>query len=496
MSTTTFAPALVGPGKQQDEGPALSTLYHRLADVIQHSIDKGIFRAGEKIPSVRKTSQQHRMSISTVLRAYLLLESRGVIESRPQSGYFVRPRSAMPTVPAAQPDGPLPEDVDVARLMLSTLRAIQMDDAVPFGSPYPNPALLPCERIAQYANTQSRRHSKGTMLDDLPPGNPAFIRQLARRYVENGQQADPNEFVVTIGATEAVRLCLQAVARPGDAIVVESPSYYGTLETIAHLGMHAVEVATDSSGSIDMGELARAVGGQRIAACMLTANHPNPLGRQMPEEKKRALVKFLTSRDIPIIENDEYSELYFGATHPTSLKSYDTRGLVLHCGSFSRCLTHRHRIGWALPGRFRQQVEKLKFLSTLTTPANVQLALAEYLKNDGYDHHLRRLRKVLAQNANIMRSAVQRFFPAGTRTSMPIGGYVLWVELPQQANSLALYRDALACGITIAPGRLFGTSGQFNHHLRLNFSGDWTPATEHAIRTLGQMVSTSVNRSC
>ncbi len=253
--------------------------------------------------------------------------------------------------------------------------------------------------------------------------------------------------------------------------------------------MRPIEVACDVSGSIDMAELATVVANERVAACMLTANFQNPLGRQMPEEKKRALVEYLTQRDIPIIENDEYSELYFGARHPTSLKSYDTRGLVLHCGSFSRCLTHRHRIGWAMPGKFREKVEKLKFLSTITTPANVQLALAEYLRNDGYDHHLRRMRKTLAQNANIMRAAVQRFFPEGTTVSTPAGGYLLWIELPFQANSLTLYRHALASGITIAPGRLFGSDQKFNRHIRLNFSGEWTPESEAAIKTLGQLAA-------
>lgn len=464
-------------------------LYHRLADAIERSVEQGIFRAGERIPSVRQASQQHRISVNTVVRAYLLLESRGIIESRPQSGFFVRPRLEIPAVSTSHATTGADDDadIDLTQLVLGTLRAIQHDNALPLGSPYPDIALLPSQRIAQYVAVQARRCGNSAMLDGLPPGHPALIRQLARRYVERGQYADPDEFIVTCGATEAIRLCLQAVARAGDAVVVESPCHYGMLETILHLGMRAIEVPCDASGSIDMAALTLTMASEPVAACLLTANFSNPLGRQMPEDKKRELVALLTSRGIPVIENDEYSELHTGSQHPTSLKTYDTRGMVLHCGSFSRCLTHRHRIGWALPGRFRQQVEKLKFLSAITTPPSVQLALAEYLRNDGYDHHLRRLRRRIAQNASIMEAAVRRFFPDGTRAHTPTGGYLLWVELPEGADSLALYRRALACGITVAPGKLFGTDHRYRCFVRLNFSGEWTGEIDRAMQTLGQL---------
>ncbi len=486
MSTTTFEPVTHDDEVSLDgEG---SSLYQRLAATIQQSVELGIFRVGDKIPSVRHASRQHRLSITTVLRAYVLLESRGIIESRPQSGYFVRPRLTAPTVRTRAQGLSVPgEGTDIAHLMLTTVHAIQRDNATPLGSPYPDPATLPCQRIALYANARARRSTQEILLDGPPSGDPTFIRQLARRYVENGQQVCPDEFVVTIGATEAIRLCLQAVARPGDAIAVESPCYPGMLEAIRQLGMRAVEVPCDDSGSIDLGRLAVALAVQKISACLLTANFQNPQGSQMPDEKKRELVEFVTSRGIPIIENDEYSELHFGPHHPTSLKTFDTRGLVLHCASFSRCLTHRHRIGWALPGRFRQEVEKLKFASTMTTPASAQLAMAEYLSHDGYNHHLRRLRKSCVQNASIMGAAVQRFFPDGTSFTLPSGGYQMWIEMPQQLDTLTLYREALASGVTIAPGCMFSTKGTFNHHLRLNFSGEWTPEKEGAIRTLGQL---------
>jgi DNA-binding transcriptional MocR family regulator len=255
------------------------------------------------------------------------------------------------------------------------------------------------------------------VLDDLPPGAPPLIRQITRRYLENGLAVDPNEVIVTIGATEAINLCLQAVAKPGDTIAVESPTYYAMLHAIERLGMRAVEVATDPVEGIDVQALAKLLDERPVAACMVMPNFQNPLGFQMPDERKQALVELLTARDIPVIENDVYGELFYGDVHPTSLKSYDRAGIVLHCSSFSKTLTNAYRIGWALPGRYRERVERLKFLNTLTTSTIPQLAIAEFLRKDGYDFHLRRVRKAYAQQANIMAAAVRRFFPPGTRVA-------------------------------------------------------------------------------
>ncbi len=465
-------------------------LYEKFADEIEEAVRRGVFAPGERVTSVRQASQQHGVSIKTVLHAYALLESRGILETRPQSGYFVRAkpparvmaRVAKRTIAAAS-------EVDVSGLVLSTLRSIGAHDAVPFGSPYPDPEPFPWRRINQYANAIARRHASWNLIDDLPPGNPELIRQIARRYAENGVPVDPDEIVITVGATEAINLSLQAVAKPGDTVAVESPTYYAMLHAIERLGMRAIEVPTHPADGIDIDALAAIIARRKIAACMVMPNFQNPLGFQMPDERKRRLVELLSEHEIPVIENDVYHELYFGDARPSTLKNFDTKGLVLHCASFSKSLTASYRIGWAMPGRFRAQVEKLKFLNTLTTPSVPQVAIADYLRQDGYDRHLRRVRKLYRQQARIMMSMVERFFPPGTRTSTPQGGYVLWVELPPRVDSMKLYRAALECGITVGPGTMFSTRNAFSHFIRLNYSYPWTADSEAALQRLGTLAT-------
>ena len=465
--------------------------YDKLADDLQAQIENGVYRPGERIPSVRQASRQHRISITTVLRAYLVLESRGLIESRPQSGYFVKARTGRDAVPELHLSTPVATSsaVDVSRLVLSTLRSISRDDAVPLGSPYPDATQFPVQRLARHAQAIARRRTRWGVIDDLPPGNQELIRQIARRYLESGIPVERDEIVVTIGATEAINLCLQAVARPGDTIAVESPTFYAMLHAIERMGMKAIEVSTHPEYGIDIAALAAIMKSQPVAACMVMPNFQNPLGFQMPDERKRELVEFAAKADMPIIENGVYNELYFGDTHPSTLKSYDRKGLVLHCSSFSKSLTAAYRIGWALPGRYRDQVEKLKFLNTLATPLLPQLAIAEFLERDGYEHHLRRIRKAYAQQANLMRAMVSRFFPEGTRISSPAGGYVLWVELPAKVDAMRLYQLALEQGITIGPGYMFSISDSYRNFIRLNYSSPWSSQIEQAVITVGKLAA-------
>ncbi|WP_028223319.1 aminotransferase-like domain-containing protein [Paraburkholderia oxyphila] len=468
-------------------------LYEKLAEDIESLIRKGVYRPGDRVPSVRQASQQHRLSITTVIRAYLLLESRGVLESRPQSGFFVSLRMAEGNRPAGElrPTQPIAvsASVDVSRLVLSTLRSIGADDAVPLGSPYPDPTLFPFEKLNRYASAVGRNKALWGITNALPPGCPDLVRQIARRYLENGMAVDPNEIIVTVGATEAINLCLQAIAKPGDVIAVESPTFYAMLHAIERSGMKAIEVATHPEHGIEIDALAKIIESQPIAACMVMPNFQNPLGFQMPDARKRELVELLGNAQIPVIENGVYNELYFGASHPTTLKSYDKKGIVLHCGSFSKSLTAAYRIGWALPGRYRDEVEKLKFLNTLTTSVIPQLAIAEFLERDGYEHHLRRVRKNYAQQANMMKAMVERFFPAGTRMSNPAGGYVLWVELPPKVDSMKLYQMALERGITIGPGYMFSISDSYRNFIRLNYSSPWSSEIEQAVITVGKLVT-------
>ncbi len=463
----------------------MDSLYAKLADELTVSAAKGVLRSGDKLPSIREASQTRGVSVTTVKRAYQLLESRGMVEARPNAGYYVKARAAA-RLSLHPPEVALPSplDGDVGRLVLDTLRAISVANALPFASPYPDPSLLPWRRVRQHVTDIARKYPQWSATDDLPPGDPELIRQIALAHMRGGLDVDPSQIVVTGGATEAINLCLQAVANPGDTIAVESPLFYLMRQAIDRMRMRAVEVPTDPRTGIDLAALADLAKRQRLDACLTMPNFQNPMGFSMPDDAKQALVRLAEAHDMPLIENGVYNQLHHGAKPPATLKSFDRKGLVLHCSSFSKCLTSATRVGWAIPGRYRDKVESLKILSGLSTSAITQMAIARYLARDNWEHHLRGVRQQLAQRMAIMRASVLRLFPAGTRVSEPTGGFILWVELPPQVDSLALYKAALESAITVAPGRFFSQNLSRNC-IRLNCSYPWTNRLEAGIRQLG-----------
>jgi len=468
--------------------------YELLAEEIAQSIRTGVMKPGDRLPSVRQASTSRGVSPSTVFEAYYLLEARGLIRARERSGYYViAGAKALPPEPdiASRPTGESTM-VDVSSLVFDVLESIKTRDIVPFGSAFPSPMLFPLPRLARSMASSVQEMDPWSTVDDLTPGNAGLRRQIALRYLADGLHLHTDEIVITNGALEALNLCLQAVARPGDCVIIESPTFYAALQALERVGLNAIEVPTHPREGIDLAALAIALERHKPKACWLMTNFQNPLGSLMTDEKKRALVELLASHEVPLIEDDVYGELYFGARRPVSAKAFDTKGLVMHCSSFSKCLAPGYRIGWAAPGRFTQEVARLKVTTTLSASAPAQAALADYLAKGGYDKHLRQLRHALSVQQSAMIQAVVRHFPKGTKATRPNGGYFLWIELPGNANALEIHRQALSLGISVAPGPMFSAQRGFANCLRLNYGHPWDAKTEEALATLGRIIAANM----
>jgi DNA-binding transcriptional MocR family regulator len=465
-------------------------LYEILAEDIAQSIRSGVLTFGERLPSVRQASSSRGISPSTVFEAYYLLEARGLIRARPRSGYYVASGSAQlpPEPEISAPFVDASQTVDVSTLVFDVLQTMQKRDVVPLGSAFPSPMLFPLPRLARAMSSGMQTMEPWSTVENLSLGHTDLRRQIALRYLVDGMQVHPDEIVMTNGALEALNLCLTAATRPGDAVLIESPAFYGALQALERIGLRAIEIPTHPREGMDLAALELALQQYQPKACWLMTNFQNPLGSLMPEHKKRALVALLNRYDVPLIEDDVYGELYFSSQRPAPAKAYDSKGLVMHCSSFSKCLAPGYRVGWALPGRYLQAVVRNKLTTSLATSLPAQLALADYLSKGGYDRHLRQLRHALSVQQNEFIQAVIRHFPAGTRATRPLGGYFLWLELPGNVNALDIHRQALSLGISIAPGPMFSARRSFTNCLRLNYGHPWDQRVAAAVETLGRLV--------
>jgi DNA-binding transcriptional MocR family regulator len=478
-------------------------LYEKVADRVAELIARGVLRPGDRVPSVRRLSRQERVSVATVVQAYQQLEVRGLVEARPQSGHYVRlprartpiaePRSARPSTTATKPS--------VGHLVAKVYRALANPRIVNLGGAIPSPELLPTEKLQRILGSMAREVGGVGVSYDPPPGCPALRRQIARRAVDAGCAIPADEIVTTVGAMEALHISMRAVAKPGDTIAIDSPAYYGLLQLIESLGIRALEIPGHPGTGMDLDALEVALDSQRIAAVLAIPSFANPLGSRMPDEAKKRLVSMLAAREIPLIEDDIYGDLPFPGMEPPGeqerpkpAKAWDREGLVILCSSFSKTIAPGYRVGYVAGGRYRDQIEALKFAQTVATATLPQLAIAEFIEGGGYDHHLRTLRRRFASQVSQMREAIVAHFPEGTRATSPSGGFVVWVEMPGSASSIDLHARALAEGVSIAPGPIFTAKPRFSSYLRISCGLPWSSEVERAVATLGRIACSLAGR--
>jgi len=464
-------------------------IYLQVANGLEKMIGEEVLKIGDKLPSVRVLSEEYGISMGTAFQAYYHLEGKGLIESRPKSGYYVRfNHRRFPSLPRVSEPEPKPYEVSVEEMISTVFKSLTTGDLLNFSVASPPMELLPAAKLNKaivYAMRNSKYH--GINYEHVQ-GNVDLRRQLTKLFFNWGGKFSDDEIVVTAGCMEALVMCLKAITHPGDTVAIESPTYFGIFQLIESLGLKALEIPTDPLTGVDINYLEKAIRKSKVKACVFVTNFSNPMGGLIPSEQKRKLVDLITKHRIPLIEDDIYGELYFGNQRPRTCKSFDKEGWVLYCGSFSKSLVPGYRVGWAVPGRFLDKVVSLKLTYTITGNSLVQQAMAHFLSIGRYEYHLKKLRKALHTQCLRYIQGILQYFPPDTKVSRPQGGFVLWVELNRKMNAYELYHQAVKYQISIAPGQVFSSKGQFSHCLRISYAKPWNDDVERALRILGELV--------
>jgi DNA-binding transcriptional MocR family regulator len=459
-------------------------LYTEIANGIAWQIRSGVLKTGDRLPSVRILCQEHGISMNTAKRVFLELESQSLIDAKPQSGYFV---SRLPYLKSPLPAVSRPSLVaneNEPDELISKVYANMGDEKLTlFSIGVPSGDLLPAAKLKKEIVLATRTLKGGGAEYDSLQGNAKLRRMIAIRSLAWGGNLHEDDIISTAGGMHALSLCLMAVGKPGDTIAMESPCFPGTLQLARSLGLKVLELPTHPTHGIEIEELKKLI--PKINLCLLVPNFNTPLGSFMPDENKKAVVELLAEHQIPLIEDDIYGDLYFGTQRPKCCKSFDKTGNVLWCGSVSKTLAPGYRVGWVAPGRYKEQILKLKLVHSISSATINQEAVANFLKTGRYDNHLRQMRRTLQENYQHYVSIIARHFPEGTKTSRPQGGVALWVEFDNRINTAKLYDMAIKHQISIAPGRMFTLQNQFNNCMRLCIGLPWTEPLKFKLKELG-----------
>jgi DNA-binding transcriptional MocR family regulator len=468
-----------------DVAPRRCPKYLKLAQGFERQLRSGVLRVGDRLPSVRQLRDEHRVSVATAIGCYVWLERQGYVRSRPKSGFYV---SRTPV-----PDGPAPVVASRVRgpvalqLLQRGAEGGSARAAVELGSAVVGPALLPMARLNRSIRIALSAFADHAVRYEGPNGSLRLRRQIARLVFRQGGSCSPEDVTVTSGGTEALNLALQAVARAGDVVAVESPCCYEILQSLQAQHLRAVELPHVLGEGVDIGLLASALRKHRVKALLANATCHNPLGDRVADARKAELVAFAARHELPIIEGDTFGDLVWSGERPRTLKAFDKTGIVVQCSSLGHYVAPGFNIGWASAGRWQGEVERLKSIMNVAGARLPQLAMAEFLESGAFEAHLKKLRLQLWRSVESTRQELLRLFPEGSRVSRPEGGFVLWIQLPDGNDGLTLQRRAAAAGVHILAGEQFSATRQYRNCIRIS-CGHLFEVIRPALRTLASLL--------
>jgi DNA-binding transcriptional MocR family regulator len=468
-------------------------LYLKIANIIEEQIASETLKTGDKLPSIRTVQKIYNVSINTVKQAFLELESKSLIESRPKSGYYVsktfHTRLALPSISKLHLSDKEKTPEDLISKVFNTLKN---KDLTQFALGVTDKSMLPIAKLNKgVIKVLHSLEDSGTGYEPAQ-GNINLRRNVAKWSFTWDGNLTEDDIVSTSGALNALFYSLITVTNPGDTVAIETPVYFGILQMVKSLGLNIIELPTHPVTGVSIEDLKKVL--PKIKACCFVTNFNNPLGSCMPDENKKELVRLLTLHNIPLIEDDLYGDLFFGASRPNPCKAFDEEGIVMWCGSVSKTLAPGYRVGWVAPGKFKEKLIRKKLLHTMSSPPLFQEVIADFMEHGRYDHHLRGLRNTLYSNYLLFQRTIEEYFPENTRISKPQGGFVLWLELDPRIDTAVLYDIAVQHKIGFAPGRMFTQHDQYNNCMRLNFAIKWDEKVEHSLQNLGLLIKQQLSK--
>lgn len=466
--------------------------YEEVINLVSNLIDSGALQYGDKAPSLRSFSEKLGLSISTVMKAYMELEMMGFLEVRPQSGFYVTDivTKNIPK-PAISNPSIVPVKVNKFELHKSFLSAMTNPDIVPLNAAVPSKELMPHKMFSRILKKITTDESSNFMTYETLQGFPDLRRQIAYFLIDSSIRASADDIIITLSATEALNVVMRTLTKPGDLVIVESPTHFGYIPLFESLGIYALEIPTDFSTGIDIGALKKALKKYTIATCILQPNFSNPTGALYPDEKKEEVVRLFTKYDISIIEDDIFANLPHQGRRPKSLMAYDKSGIVVHVSSFSKTIAPMGP-GWICSKLYTDRFMNTKLSTSLDNPKLIQEAFTEYLASGSFNRHISRIRTSFKRQVATFSSHIRASFPIDIKMTQPKGSFMLWVELPEQINTRTLYVEALEYNIAFAPGAIFTTQDKYDNCLRINCGHPWDDRIANAIQVLGDLIKNRI----
>lgn len=359
-----------------------------------------------------------------------------------------------------------------------------------FAGGLPAPELFPVEEFKRACDAVLEENGTTALQYGTTDGWAPLREQIAQRlFAKNQIRTDAKNIMLTAGSQQGLDYCGRLFLDPGDVVVMESPSYLGAINAFKLSEPNFVEVPTDSDGMI-MSELDRILATtDRVKLIYVIPDFQNPSGRTWPLERRKQFMEIISKYEIPVIEDNPYGELRYKGEYFPSLKSMDTKGLVIYLGTFSKILAPGTRIAWMCASDdYINKFNLIAQAAVLQTSTFGAMAISKFIEMFDLDAHVEQIREVYKHRAGVMVQAMKDYFPPEVKFTDPDGGLFTWAELPEYINTRELAAECLKQNVAFVPGSGFFPNGGNEHCMRLNYSCSTDEQIVNGIRIIGDMI--------
>lgn len=357
-----------------------------------------------------------------------------------------------------------------------------------------NPAseLFPADELSKIAGKILMTSPTVALQYGTTDGYPKMKDCAIARAKEAGAYNEGDEVLIMTGANQGIDLTAKAIINKGDKIIVESPSFIGSLNAFRTYECELVGVDVESDG-MDVSKLEEALKANPDAKLLYTIpTFQNPTGTTMSLKKRKRVLELAYEYDLLIMEDNPYGDLRFAGEDLPTLKSLDKEGRVIYCGSFSKILSPGMRLGYVIgPQKLLEKVEMLKQVNDVHTPMLTQMMCVQFMKKYDINKYIAKNRKLYKEKCDTMISAMEEHFPKGkVEWTVPEGGIFLWCTCPTITDVSVVVNKALEKKVAIVPGSNFAIDQSLpSNKFRLNFSSASKSDITEAIKRLGEVLT-------
>lgn len=368
------------------------------------------------------------------------------------------------------------------------LKLTQQGNVLSFAGGLPSPDSFPDDAIRAIADSVLAAQGSNLLQYATTEGYPPLRAAIAAWVSDRGIEATLDKVAILSGSQQGLDLVCKAFINPGDAVLVETPTYLAFLDMLKMFEARPVHVPSDAEG-MDPDLLEQAILEHKPRVLYLVPTFRNPTGECMSASRRRQIVDIAARHGIIVIEDDAYGCLRYSGQHLPAVKASGYPG-VLYLGSFSKIVAPGLRVGYAIgePSLLRPLVIAKQGADIHSSNLS-QVIIAEFFARGLLTPHIERISSVYGSKRDTMLSAMERYFPEGAEITRPDGGLFIWATLPEGVSTTNMLERAVQERVAYIPGTPFFANGGGDRSMRLNFSNASIEEVEAGIERLGNVIA-------